>query len=373
MKNFLDKDLWPIHDKVMAGERLNFDDGITMFQTNDLIGLGMLAKHVQEQKNGNNAYFIINQHINYSNICVLDCDFCAFAARKGEEHAYEYSIQEIVEKGRKGASTGAKEFHIVGGLHPKLSFDWYCDMLRALKENFPEIHLKCFTAVEIDFFARLHKISTQEVLEKFMEAGLDSMPGGGAEIFDEDVHKQICKPKIGWEKWAEVHRIAHSLGLKSNATMLYGHVESDANRIDHMLRLRGLQDETGGFMTFIPLHFHPDNTKLEVIHHATGQLDLKCIAIGRLMLDNFDHVKAYWTMLGLKIAQTALTFGADDFDGTVTEEKITHMAGGESPQCLSADEIVRLIAETGREPYLRDTTFTQIEKREYVPEEILIG
>lgn len=363
--DLLADELKPIADKVLAGERLTFEDGMTCFTTPDLVGVGMLANHVRETINGNDAFFVINQHINYSNICALDCAFCAFAAREGDDHAWEYSIEQIVEKGRRGIAMGAKEFHMVGGLHPKLPFEWYCDMLRAVKAEFPEIHLKCFTAVEIDFFARKFRKSIEDVLRALMDAGLDSMPGGGAEIFDDAIHDQICKPKTRWERWAEVHRTAHGLGLKSNCTMLYGHVESAENRVDHMVKLRGLQDETGGFMTFIPLHFHPENTPgLSHLKHASGQIDLRCVAVGRLMMDNIPHIKAYWTMLGLKTAQVALRFGADDFDGTVTEETITHMAGAETPELLPVDEILRLIAETGRRPVERDTTFTWLRERE---------
>ncbi|MBN1515329.1 aminofutalosine synthase MqnE [Candidatus Sumerlaeota bacterium] len=354
----LDRALWPIYEKVVAGERLSLEDGRVLFETPDLIGAGQLAGIVRAAKNGDDAYFIINQHINYCNICALGCDFCAFSAKEGDAHAWVYSVEEIVERARRGVAIGAREFHVVGGLHPTLPWEYYLDMLRALKAEFPHVHLKGFTAVEIDYFARKFRKSYEEVLTELIEAGLNSMPGGGAEIFADHVHDQICKQKIRWDKWSEVHRTAHQLGVKSNATMLYGHVESAEDRLDHMLRLRGLQDETGGFMTFIPLHFHPENTpKLSHLRHATGQTDLRCIAVGRLMLDNFDHVKAYWTMLGLKLAQTALHFGADDFDGTVTEERITHFAGADTPQLLPVEQIVRLIAETGRRPVERDTTF----------------
>jgi aminodeoxyfutalosine synthase len=356
-----DAALKPIAEKVDAGERLSAEDGRTLFRTADLLGVGVLANRAREARHGNKTFFNQNRHINPTNVCVAHCRFCAFGRSAKADGAYEFSIHEVVEKARSARDAGARELHIVGGLHPELPLDWYLDMLRAVKEGCPEVHLKAFTAVEVDYFADLSGLPIEEVLSQLMKAGMDSMPGGGAEILSPRVHKLICQNKTTGEKWLEIHRMAHGMGLKSNCTMLYGHVETDEERVDHLIKLRTLQDETGGFQAFVPLVFHPENTRLSHIQMASGLVDLRVIAASRLMLDNIPHIKAYWIMLGIKTAQVALSFGADDLDGTVVEEKIVHDAGAESPQELSRDELIRIIQAAGREPVERDTVYNVLE------------
>lgn len=357
----LQSDLGDIAKKVLEGIRLNREDGSRLYRSKDLIAIGYLGNFVREKLHGKNAYFNVNRHIEPTNVCVLKCGLCAFGKNIRSEDAYTFSLDEIFQRAREGAAEGATEFHIVGGLHPNLPFEFYLDMLRGLKERLPHIHLKAFTAVEIQFFADLENISIEETLERLMEAGLDSMPGGGAEIFAERVREIICKGKISGERWLEIVRIAHRMGLHSNATMLYGHVETYEERVDHMLALRDLQDETHGFKTFIPLAFHPANTPLEYLPETTGFDDLKNIAISRLVLDNFPHIKSYWIMVGTRIAQLSLRFGADDIDGTVAEERITHAAGAQTPQTLSRAELVRLIREIGCIPVERDTLYEKLQ------------
>lgn len=356
-----DASLRDIAEKVESGARLSREDGLRLYASPDLHEIGRLANVVRERKHGNAAYFVINRHINYSNVCVDTCLFCAFARRPGEEGGYLYTMDEMVRKAEEARAIGATEIHIVGGLHPDLPFAFYTEMLATLHARFPEIHLKAFTAVEIAFFAEKFGMTVEDVLGRLRASGLGSLPGGGAEILAERVRKKLCRDKIDTESWLGVHRTAHRMGIRSNATMLYGHIERDDERIEHMIRIRDLQDETGGFLTFIPLSFHPENTFLEKLPKATGTSDLRNIAISRLMVDNVDHVKAYWTMTGLPIAQIALAFGADDMDGTVIEEKITHMAGGRSPQGVGRDDLCRLIREAGREPVQRDTLYTRLD------------
>lgn len=348
-----------INDKVFAGKRLTRRDGIELFRSNDLLALGRMATHVSRQKNGNNVFFVQNLHINPTNICVNRCTFCAFSKSKGDPGAYEMSIDDILAKAR-GAGKGVREFHIVSGLHPDLPFVWYLDMLQALKKEFPKIHLKAFTAVEIDFLSKLSGRGLIETLKTLQEAGLGSLPGGGAEIFNSDVRNTLCAEKISGDRWLEVIEAAHGLGLRSNATMLYGHIETCEHRIDHLLRLRELQDRTGGFQAFIPLSFHSQNTEIKKAAYTTGFDDLKTLAISRLMLDNFDHIKAYWVMLGEKIAQVSLSFGVDDLDGTVVEERITKAAGGATDGSMTKDDIVRLIKHAGRTPVERDTVYNVV-------------
>jgi aminodeoxyfutalosine synthase len=316
-----------IEEKIHAGCRLTSKDGLSLFKSHDLLTIGSLASLVSRKKSGNRVYFVRNMHINPTNICVNRCKFCAFSRSKGEPGAYEMSIDDILAKAR-GAEKGVREFHIVSGLHPDLPFEWYLDMLRALKKEFPKIHLKAFTAVEIDYLAKLAGLSLKDTFLKLKEAGLGSLPGGGAEIFNTGVRNTLCAEKISGRRWLDVMKAAHGIGLKTNATMLYGHIETYEHRIDHMIRLRDLQDETGGFQAFIPLSFHSQNTEIRKSSYTTGFDDLKTLAISRLMLDNFDHIKAYWVMLGEKIAQVSLNFGVDDLDGTVVEERITKAAGG---------------------------------------------
>lgn len=353
-------DLRRIEDKVLASERVTFDEGVCLDEQADLFTLGRLANAVRERKNGNYAYYNTNIHLNPTNVCVYRCRFCAFRADLRDEKAYTFTDDMLRERILEGRSQGATEIHVVGGLHHQKPFDWYVNVVRVLHETCPEIHIKGWTAVEINWFAYLTKKPFEWVLQQLIDAGLGSMPGGGAEIFHPEVRDQICEHKADGDNWIAIHRAAHQLGLKSNATMLYGHVERAPHRIDHLCKLRDLQDETGGFQTFIPLAFHPENTKLDHLQKPTGLMDLRMIALSRIMLDNFDHIKAYWIMLGEKIAQTALSFGADDLDGTVVHELIYHDAGAKTPEGLSVGELHRLIREAGRVPLERDTLYRQV-------------
>ncbi len=353
-----------IHDKVMANVRLDESDALALYRTTDMLALGWLANHVRERMHGNVAYFNVNRHINHTNVCVAACRLCAFGRKKGTEGAYTMALEEVFESAASGCTEAVTEFHIVGGLHPDLPLQYFLDMLSGLKERFPQVHLKGFTMVEIAFFAKLNKLTIREVLLKLKAAGLDSMPGGGAEIFSERVRAIICDHKIDGNEWLDVAREAHLLGIRSNATMLYGHIEGDEDRVDHLLKLRGLQDETKGFQTFIGLSFHPDHTVLQHLPWTTGMLDLKQIAVARLVLDNFPHIKAYWQMLTPKIAQIALRFGADDIDGTVVEEKIYHDAGATTPQGLTRQDLIRLIEAAGRVPVERDTLYRPVTRTE---------
>jgi aminodeoxyfutalosine synthase len=351
-----------IGEKVRAGERLSFDDGLALEECRDLFALGELANLVRERYNGNYAYYNVNTHINPTNVCVYTCDFCAFRADLNSERAYVMDRAQILERAGQAHDRGATELHIVGGLHHKLPFDYYVDVVRWIHDAYPEIHIKAYTAVEIEFFARIARATTRDVLGRLVDAGLGSLPGGGAEIFHPEVREEICGAKASTETWLDVHRTAHRLGLHSNATMLYGHIEKPRHRIDHLIRLRELQDETGGFQTFIPLAFHPDNSRMDDLPKPSGVMDLKTMAISRLMLDNFPHIKAYWVMLGIKTAQVALSFGADDLDGTIVHEKIYHEAGAETPQEVTVAEIRRLITEAGRVPVERDTLYHRVER-----------
>lgn len=358
-----DSRLHGIREKVEAGARLAFDDGVFLYEHGDLFTLGELANIVRERKNGNFAYYNVNTHINPTNVCVYRCTFCAFRADLKSPKGYVMSDEQILERAAEAEGRGATELHIVGGLHHQLPYEWYLNVVRIIHQAHPRLHLKAYTAVEWDWFARLTGKPIRSILADFQEAGLGSLPGGGAEIFHPEVRDKICEHKADSDQWIKIHREAHQLGLRSNATMLYGHIEESRHRIDHLCRLRELQDETGGFQTFIPLAFHPDNTKLGEelkIKKPTGLLDLKTMAISRLMLDNFPHIKAYWVMLGIKTAQVALSFGADDLDGTVVHEKIYHDAGSSSPQELTVTEIRRLIEEAGRTPIERDTLYHEV-------------
>ena len=349
-----------IREKVEAGQRLSFEDGLFLEDEADLFTLGELANLVREIKNGTNTYYNVNEHINPTNVCVYRCTFCAFRADLKSPRGYVMTDEQILERAAEADRKGATELHIVGGLHHQLPYEWYLNVIRIIHQSHPQLHLKAYTAVEWDWFERLTGRPTREILAEFMDAGLGSLPGGGAEIFHPDVRDRICEHKADAEAWFRIHREAHELGLRSNATMLYGHIEEGRHRIDHLCRLRQLQDQTGGFQTFIPLAFHPENSKLSHLPKPSGLLDLRTMAISRLMLDNFPHIKAYWVMLGIKTAQVALSFGADDLDGTVVHEKIYHDAGSDSPQELSAPEIRRLIEEAGRIPVERDTLYHEI-------------
>ncbi|MEO7142746.1 MAG: aminofutalosine synthase MqnE [Bryobacteraceae bacterium] len=361
---FEDTRLLPILEKIDAGRRLTFEDGVALYRSPDILALGHMANIVRERLHGNVTYFNVNRHINPTDVCVASCRLCAFGKKARDPKAYTMSLDQVWETAGRGWSEAITEFHIVGGLHPELTLDWYCQMLRGLKERFPQVHLKAFTMVEIAYFAQRAKLSIRETLQRLIDAGVDSMPGGGAEIFNDRVRRIICDHKIDGQQWLDTARIAHRLGLKSNCTMLYGHIETDEDRVDHLIRLRELQDETGGFATFIPLAFHPDNTTLAHIPKTTGFTDLKQIAVARLMLDNIPHVKAYWIMLTPRIAQIAQRFGADDVDGTVVEEKIYHDAGATTSQSLNRSELLRLIREAGRDPVERDTLYRPVTRTE---------
>jgi len=358
-----DARLSDLRTRVEAGERLSFDDGLFLDQHADLFTLGELANLVRERKNGNFAYYNVNTHLNPTNVCVYRCVFCAFRADLKSPKGYVMSDEQVLERAAEAESRGATELHIVGGLHHQLPYEWYLNVVRIIHEAHPRLHLKAYTAVEWDWFSRLTNRPTRDILAEFKDAGLGSLPGGGAEIFHPEVRDQICEHKADADAWIRIHREAHQLGLRSNATMLYGHIEEARHRIDHLIRLRELQDETGGFQTLIPLAFHPDNTKLGAdrnIQKATGLMDLRTMAVCRLMLDNFPHIKAYWVMLGIKIAQIALSYGADDIDGTVVHEKIYHDAGSDSPQEVTVAELRRLIEEAGRVPVERDTLYHEV-------------
>ncbi len=349
-----------IENKVVNQKRLSFDDGVAMFNSDDLLGLGYLANIVRERKNGQLTYFINNRHINHTNICKNLCRFCAFGKSNGEENAYAMSIEEILKAAESYDDGRVSEFHMVGGLHPDLPFSYYIDLLKALRNRFPDVHLQTFTAVEIAHLTDIAGLTVRQTLIKLQEAGLDSLPGGGAEIFDPGVREKICPEKISGEKWLGIMRTAHGLGIKSNATMLYGHVESAEDRVNHLIQLRNLQDNTEGFLAFIPLAFHPKNTGLNDLKPTTGQLDLKVLAVSRLMLDNFPHIKAFWIMIGPKIAQLSLSFGVDDIDGTVVEEKITHAAGADTEEYIEKNHLISLIEEAGRKPVERDTLYNAV-------------
>ncbi len=359
-----DAALKPIADRVLAGERLSFDDGLALYRSSDVLAVGWLANFVRERMHGDVTYFNVNRHINPTNVCVASCRLCAFGRKKGDSAGYTMALEEAWETAASGYSEAVTEFHIVGGLHPDLPFEYFLDLVRGLKERFPKVHIKAFTMVEVAFLARRAKLTIEQTLLRMHEAGVDSMPGGGAEIFAPHVRSVICDHKIDGQEWLDTARLAHRLGFRSNATMLYGHIESDADRVDHILRLREVQDETGGFQTFIPLAFHPANTALDHLPVTTGLTDIRQIAVSRLLLDNFAHIKAYWQMMTPKIAQIALRFGADDLDGTVIEEKIYHDAGAKTPQGMTRKQLCRLITEAGRVPVERDTLYHAVTRTE---------
>jgi aminodeoxyfutalosine synthase len=360
-----DPRLAEIRAKVECGERLSFEDGLALEATNDFFTLGELANLVRERKHENRTYYNVNTHLNPTNVCVYRCSFCSFRTDLKGANAYVMSDDEIIARAREATEKGCTELHIVGGLHHQLPYEWYLGIIVSIHRAFPDLHLKAWTAVEWDWFERLTKRPTKELLAEMKEAGLGSLPGGGAEIFHPEVREKICDYKADADQWLRVHREWHEMGGKSNATMLYGHIEKPEHRIDHLLRLRGLQDETGGFQTFIPLAFHPDNNPLGMgIQKPSGMTDLRVLATARLMLDNFPHIKAYWQMLGVKIAQVAQSWGADDIDGTVVHEKIYHAAGSDSPQELGVAELRRLIEEAGRVPVERDTLYNEVVRNE---------
>lgn len=363
MNAFRDPFLAEIAEKVEAGERLSFEEGIGLYHSSDLIGLGRLADDVRRRRHGAVTYYNVNRHLNYTNVCYWDCTFCSFYRKKDDPQAYTHSIEDCVARAREAVDEGATELHIVGGLHPKLPFEYYEDLLRALKRAFPALHLKAFTMVELDHLKRIARISDDEMIDRLRAAGLDSCPGGGAEIFAEHVRKQICKHKCGSQRWLDMSEKIHQSGIRSNATMLYGHIEQIEDRIDHMMRLRDLQDRTGGFQCFIPLAFWPQDTELAHLPGPSGADSLRTIAVSRLMLDNFDHIKAYWVMLGRRLAQIALHYGANDLDGTIIEggELVeTYSADGRNEAHMTLAEIVALIRDAGFEPVERDTLYNAI-------------
>ena len=354
----MDPELAQISDKVFSGERLSFEEGLVLYQTSDLHTVGVLANWVREKWNGNNGYFNVNRHLNPTNVCVVDCKFCGFARKPGKG-GYTMSLDEAFQQASKGYSESVTEFHIVGGLHPYLPFSYFTDLLQGLKQRFPKVHLKAFTMVELDFFSRRAKFSIDDTIKALQEAGMGSCPGGGAEIFADRPRNLICDHKVSGEQWLKIAKKVHQNGLRSNATMLYGHVETIKDRVDHLIKLRELQDETNGFQCFIPLAFHPENTNLSFLMGTLGQLDLRALAVSRLMLDNFPHVKAFWIMITPQIAQLSLSFGTNDMDGTVVEEKIIHAAGGVTGQIFYKNTIVDMILEAGRKPMERDTLYEQ--------------
>lgn len=353
MDNFLSQ----IEKKVDRGIRLTKEDGVKLYEVTDLLELGRIARKVKLNKTGKHIFFNVNKHINLTNICTAKCKFCAFGKDETDIGAYVMTIDEVINKAKEALPQGITELHIVSALHPDIPFKYYVDVLSQIREIMPQVHLQAFTAVEIDYFSQLTGLSVKEVLHQLIDAGLGSMPGGGAEVFSKRVREDLCNKKASGEKWLQVMETAHNLGLKTNATMLYGHIETIEERIEHLIALRELQDKTGGFQAFIPLPFHPENTELAKIKRTNAYEDLKTIAISRLMLDNFDHVKAYWVMLGLEIAQIAMEFGADDLDGTVVEEKITHAAGARTSQGITKTELLKLIKSAGFFPVERDTLY----------------
>ena len=352
-----------IRKKVEAGERLNAAEGEFLFQPEvDLHAVGELADIVRQRKNGDVTYYNLNAHLNPTNICVFRCALCAYSRDEDDPKAYVMDIDEILKRGREAVEAGCTELHIVSGVHPGKPYNWYLDMLRELHAAYPQIHLKAWTAVEIDWFTRLTGRSIQAILEEMQAAGLGSLPGGGAEIFDSEIRTQICPRKAGTRTWLAVHRIAHQLGLHSNASMLYGHLEGIEHRIDHLIHLRQLQDATGGFQAFIPLAFHPENTQMAHLHRPSSLVDLRVMAVSRLILDNFKHIKAYWISLGIGTAQAALAYGADDLDGTVRHERIHHAAGSNTPEALTVEQLRGLITEAGRKPVERDSLYRRVKR-----------
>lgn len=355
--NFRDQQLIPIWEKIQQGERLSLEDGLALYKTNDIISLGKMANFVQQKKSGDAVYFVLNQKIEHTNICILSCKFCDFAVKKGDENAYEMTTEDILAT----LTPDIHEVHITGGMPADWPWERYLDIVRSIHEKFPNVDVKAFTAVEIDFFHKKFKLSIEEVLRQLKAVGLRTMPGGGAEVFSERVRKLLFNQKIGAKAWFEVHKTAHRLGIPTNSTMLYGHIETLEERLIHMMKLREAQDETGGFLTFIPLAFQPGDTGIKPRNQFTSAIDdLKTIAISRLMLDNFPHIKAYWVMLTEEVASVALNFGADDMDGTVGQERIAHDAGATSPMKLAKDQIIKIIKDAGKIPVERDVYYNAL-------------
>lgn len=353
-----------IQHRVLGGERLSFEEGVRLYRSNDIVETGRLANHMRERVNGNLAYYNVNRHINYTNVCVIDCQLCqgAYARKPGQDGGYTMQLKQVFHFAEQEYSDSLTEFHIVGGLNPELPFDYYLDLLRGLKNRFPSVHLKAFTMVELDFFVKITRNSLEWVIERLHEAGMGSCPGGGAEIFAERARPLIAGHKISGARWLEVARTVHKMGIRSNATMLYGHIETLEERVDHLIRLRELQDETRGFNCFIPLAFHPEHTVYARLPATSGMDDLKTIAVSRLMLDNFPHIKAYWVTMTPSLAQIALRFGADDLDGTIIEERIIHGAGTPTTLGMTRIQIEKLIRDAGRIPVERDTLYNPVQR-----------
>ena len=350
--------LTDVDEKLRSSERLTLEDGVRLFEAPDLLAVGWLANREREKRHGARTYFNYNLRLEPTNVCEASCMFCSFARlQQGMPEAYTMSLEEAWDKLRQRANQPLTELHIVNGLNPGLPFSYYTDLLKGFKRIRPGIHLKCFTAVEIAFFADLYGMTDEQVLRELVAAGLDSLPGGGAEIFAERVRKKICHDKCGSDRYLDIHRLAHRLGLRTNVTMLYGHIETLEERVDHMLRARALQDETGGFQAFIPLAFHPDNNRLQKLPAPSATDTLRVHAVARLVLDNIPHIKGFWIATGVEVAQLALWFGVDDLDGTVQEEKIYHMAGSAAPEGMSTAQLSRLVRNAGREPLERDTLY----------------
>jgi aminodeoxyfutalosine synthase len=350
-------DLW---EKVQSGERLSYADGVRLYESNELTAIGMMANWVREGAHGDLAYFVRNQHINYTNICNKDCKFCSFYAKKGGPKPYELDLEAIRHRVREYRDVPITEVHMVGGINPRLPYQYYLDIVRAVKEERPNATVKAFTMIELQQIARKAEKPLAEVMRELMDVGLGALPGGGAEVLTPRVHDELYKKKLDWRDWLETARVAHSAGLKSNATMLYGHIETLPERVEHLVRLRELQDETGGFLTFIPLAFDPQNTELAHVARSTGADDLKTIAVSRLMLDNFPHIKAFWMMITPPVAQLALRYGADDLDGTIMNYEITHVIDRSNRQALSLEQLLDMIREAGRVPVERDALYNVV-------------
>lgn len=364
MRGIRDPKLVPIAEKIEAGQRLSFDEGMVLYHTPDYNSLMRLANLVRERRHGDKTYFVHSMRLEFTNLCYVGCTFCAFAARKGEARAWDYSVEDVVAKVRQKWEPGLTELHMSSGHHPNRPWNYYPEMVQALNENFPGIQVKAFTAAEIEHLSKISKKPTLEVLRELKAAGLAAMPGGGAEIFAERVRKQIAKNKVKAEKWLQIHKEAHSLGIRTNGTMLYGHIETLEERLDHMDRLRSLQDETGGFYSFIPLAFQPDANALAFnlgkTEFTTGLDDLRNLAVARLYMDNFDHIKGYWVMISSDLVQVSLGWGVSDIDGTILEEHIAHAAGATSPMMLSKQKMVNLIQTAGRVPVERDALYNEL-------------
>lgn len=358
----MDNRMMGITEKVHNDIRLSREDGLYLYQCNDLLAIGELARYKKLKVSGRNIFFNVNRHINLSNVCVSKCSFCAFGLEKEESAAYLMTPEEAFQCGAQAADYGITEFHIVSALHPDMPFDYYVGVVKSLHDAYPEIHIQAFTGVEIHYFSQISGLTHKEVLQTLKEAGLGSMPGGGAEVLNDKIRRQLCPKKAMSEEWLDVHRTAHQLNIKTNCTMLYGHMETIEDRINHMISLRELQDHDPGFQAFIPLPFLPENTHLSHLKRTTALDDIKTMAISRLMLDNIEHIKAFWVMLGIDVAQLAFNFGADDIDGTVVEEKIMHAAGATTEKGITKDDLIQLVKEAGFAPVERDTLYNIIKE-----------